>query len=198
MKERLDLNSAAFLDAVRDNRALFLRGWFFRNAQNCVRHRETVRSYLTPWPRHVDRARAVLQPARRRGRFVVGVHVRRGDYRGVLDGRFYYSHEQYRAIMERVQGVFPDKDVSFLVCSDEAVPTGAFAGLDVMHGNGHELEDLCAFAECDALVGPPSTFTTWASYYGGVPLFAVHDPGDVPSADSFQVGHLEWERLKKD
>lgn len=32
------------------------------------------------------------------------------------------------------------------------------------------IEDLYAFAKTDLLMGPPSTFTLWASFYGDVPL----------------------------
>jgi hypothetical protein len=38
------------------------------------------------------------------------------------------------------------------------------------------VEDLYAFAGCDLLVGPPSTFTAWAAFYGEVPLLHVEDP----------------------
>jgi hypothetical protein len=44
------------------------------------------------------------------------------------------------------------------------------ADLNVTWGSGHLVEDMYAFAGCDYLVGPPSTFTTWASFYGQVPL----------------------------
>jgi hypothetical protein len=186
-EDRLDLNSEAFLDVVRGHRVVFVQDWFFRNSDNCVRHREVVRAYFTPWEHRLEQARAVLEPARRRDRFVVGIHIRRGDYKTFKQGRYYYSHEQYRDAMEGVQAVFPHEDVAFLVCSDEPVPAGAFTGLDVTYGNGHELDDLYALAMCDALVGPPSTYTAWASYYGDVPLHVIHDPCAAPELGSFTV-----------
>jgi hypothetical protein len=185
--EELDLNSGEFLETVRKHRIVFVRGWFFRNTDNCMRHRDLIRAYFTPFEQHVASARAALEPARKRGRFIVGVHVRRGDYKTFKGGRYYYSHEQYRAVLEKVEAAFPSQDVSFLVCSDASIPADAFAGFDVFYGNGHELEDLYAFAECDRVVGPPSTYTKWASYYGDVPLFVVEDPEETPQADSFLV-----------
>ena len=195
-EDALDLNSEAFLDVVRRHRVVFVQDWFFRNSQNCARHRDVVHAFFTPWEHHLERAGALVEPLRRRDRFVVGVHVRRGDYSRFKDGRYYYSHDQYRTIMASVQGAFAERNVAFLVCSDEPVPDGAFAGFDVAYGNGHELEDLYALAACDALVGPPSTYSTWASYYGEVPLYAVHDPLEGPEVTSFKVMHgLESDRI---
>jgi hypothetical protein len=194
--DELDLNSDAFLDVVRAHRIVLVQDWFFRNTENCSRHRDVVRSYFSPSESCLGRARAAIEPARRRDRLIVGVHVRQGDYRTFKDGRFYYSHEQYRGVMASVEAAFPDKDVSFFVCSDAAVPREAFAGFDVLYGSGHELDDLYAFAECDRLVGPPSTYTKWASYYGDVPRYVIRDPGAAPAAASFETDRgLGRERL---
>ena len=185
--QQLDLDSPAFLEATRRHRLLFVRGWRFRSSEDCARHRKVIRDYLTPWDHHLARSRASLEPARRRGRFVVGVHVRRGDYRTFQGGRFYYSLSQYRAIMMRVEAAFPSENVSFLVCSDEPVPSDAFGGLDVVRGPGHELEDLYALAECDRLIGPPSTYSAWASFYGGVLRCQVRDPASAVAASAFRI-----------
>lgn len=185
--QRVDLDGEAFLDAVRRHRVLFVQDWFFRSRVNCERHREVIRDYLTPWEHHLVRSHGSVKPARRRGRFVVGVHLRRGDYEGFRGGRFYYSHAEYRAIMTRVEAAFPSENVSFLVCSDEPVPSDAFHGLDVLYGPGQELEDLYALAACDRLVGPPSTYSAWASFYGDVPRYQVQDPASPVEASAFRV-----------
>jgi hypothetical protein len=185
--QRLDLDGRAFLDAVGRYRLLFVQDWYFRSLVDCERHGDAIRDYLTPWDHHLARSRASLEPARRRGRFVIGVHVRLGDYRGFLGGRFYYSHAQYGALMARAEAAFPSENVSFLVCSNEPVPRDAFPGLDVLHGPGHEVEDLYALAACDRLIGPPSTYSAWASFYGSVPIYQVEDATSPVEAAAFEV-----------
>jgi hypothetical protein len=185
--EKLDLGSDRFLDAARRHSVLVVQDWWFRSPQYCAKHRDVIRAFLTPWERHLEAARRALAPAREPGRFVIGVHVRRRDYSVFKDGRFLFSHDQYRRIMESAAALLPDREVSFVVCSDEDVPTGAFAGLDVIHGTGHPVEDLYALASCDRLIGPPSTYTAWASYYGAVPLYRIEDPAAAPQADSFET-----------
>lgn len=161
--QSLDLDSPEFLSRVHQHRVLMVQDWFFRSQVDCEKHGDIIRSFFTPWEHHLVRSRSLVEPARRQKKFLVGIHVRQGDYEYFKDGRFFYSHQLYRNVMEQVRTVFTDKPVSFLVCSDAPIPVDMFAGLDVHYGNDHELEDLYALASCDLLVGPPSTYSKWAS-----------------------------------
>jgi hypothetical protein len=191
--ERLDLNSEEFLHVVRRYRVVVARGWAFRNADNCARHRDIVRAYFEPLDHYLTRGRSMTEAARADGRLLVGVHLRRGDYEHFKGGRLYYSHEQYAQIMQGIEAAFPDRDVSFLVCSDEPVPPDPFGALDVRPVEGTELEDLYTLAACDLIAGPQSTFSGWASYYGDVPRYVIKDPDAVPTRESFKVHYgLGW------
>jgi hypothetical protein len=183
----LDLDGPAFLSSLGRHRILLVQDWFFRSASDCEKHGDAIRSFFTPWKRHLEKSRALVEPARRNGSFLVGVHVRQDDYRTFKDGRYFYSHRQYRNLMEQVRSVYPDRPVSFLVCSDDPVPADAFSGFDVLYGNGHELEDLYALASCDLLMGPPSTYSRWASFYGKVPRLEIADPEVDVRPEQFRV-----------
>jgi hypothetical protein len=76
------------------------------------------------------------------------------------------------------------------VCSDAALRLTDFPGLPVTLGSGVAIEDLYALAACDRLVGPPSTFTQWASFYGRVPLYYIRDPMASPGDEDFAVASL--------
>lgn len=69
-----------------------------------------------------------------------------------------------------------------------------FAGFQATFGSGDTVEDLYALAECDYLIGPPSTFTVWASFYGNVPLCHVHRPDAVLTREYFTLSQ-PWGRL---
>jgi hypothetical protein len=194
--QELDLNSDFFVGMARRHRVLFIQDWFFRNQENVARHAGLLRSYFTPHRRMLERARAAVEPARERGRLVIGVHIRRGDYASFKEGRFLFSHDTYREAMERARAAHADRDVAFLVCADEPQPPEAFAGLEVIEAPGDELEDLYALASCDRLIGPPSTYNRWASFWGEVPLVQIRDPGQPLEAEMFHVAHgLQWEPL---
>jgi hypothetical protein len=186
-EEGMDLDSPAFLDPLRRHSVLMVEDWFFRSPVDTEKHAGVIRRFFTPWPVHLRNVQAVIEPARERRRFLIGVHVRRGDYATFKGGRFLYTPQQYRAVMEGACSAFACENVTFLICSDEAVPMDVFAGLDVIRGNGHPLEDLYALAACDRLMGPPSTYTKWASFYGDVPLYEIADPASVVERGDFAV-----------
>ena len=54
----------------------------------------------------------------------------------------------------------------------------AFPSFDVVLGNGQIVEDMYAFAACDYIVGPPSTYTGWASFYGDKGLYFIRNTAD--------------------
>ena len=47
------------------------------------------------------------------------------------------------------------------------------------------MTDLYALSRCDYIIGPPSTFSQWASYYGHVPLRFLRWKGDEISMSEF-------------
>jgi hypothetical protein len=115
-----------------------------------------------------------IESIRRHSDVVVGVHIRHGDYASYLNGKYYYSVPQYTRAMRDIRRQLPDRRVAFLVCSNTEIDRGEFGDLQVHMGGGHVLEDLYALASADLLIGPPSTYTGWASFYGEVPLMKMH------------------------
>ena len=102
---------------------------------------------------------------------LVGVHVRLGDYAEWQGGRYFFQIGEYARWMHEVVAIQARQRVGFLICSngdvDELLKIN---GLHATRGPGSAVADLYALAACDLLIGPPSTFTLWASYYGQVPL----------------------------
>jgi len=170
MGESWDLDSRAFAELLQNHPVVLVQGWAFRGEAGLRRHADVVRAYFRPIRVHTESVSRIIATARNRGDLLVGVHCRRGDYRTAFGGKFFYSAAQYQAVMQRIRHAFAPRQVSFLVCDDGLEHRQALADLNVTWGSGHPIEDLYSFAECDYLVGPPSTFTGWAAFYGRVPL----------------------------
>jgi hypothetical protein len=83
--------------------------------------------------------------------------------------------------------------VAFLVCSDEPVPDDFLAPFHATRGPGALLGDLYALAECDWVIGPPSTFSLWAACYGRKPIHQLCRRELPASLGDFMVpdGHFE-------
>jgi hypothetical protein len=161
---------------------LVVAGWQLRDEVAVERHAGLVRRVFEPRPERRARAAAAAAAARGDADLLVGLHVRRGDYVRFDGGRFFYSPEQYARIVERVRAAAAPRRVAILACSDELEAIEAL-GPGVAAGPGHLVEDLYALAECDAVVGPPSTFSAWAGFHGRAAVHHVEDPeAEIPAA----------------
>lgn len=173
-EQSIDLAGPEFRDRVASNSVVLVQGWLFRSQTLFDLHADAIRDHFQIRACHQRAVNEAIGSARRDGAIVVGVHVRRGDYASYLDGRYYYSLDQYAAAMRQIAAQIPSRQVRFLVCSNEPIESGSFGGLEIQLGPGQLVEDMYALAATDLIIGPPSTFTGWASFYGQTPLIQLH------------------------
>ena len=165
----LDLSDPEFVARAR-RKVVLTMGWLFRDNAATLRHAEMLRELLRPTETHRREAESAASRARQEADMLVGVHIRHGDYKTFLGGRYYYSLEQYRGFMEQMRDLLPERRVAFLICSDAKHDLAAFGDLDVHPGPGRLASDLLALSHCDYIIGPRSTYSYWASFYGNRPL----------------------------
>ncbi len=170
-----DLADNRFIAVREESRVLLVKGWLFRDEENIRKHADPVRRYFTPVAEHMANISRVIERAREGCDLLVGVHIRQGDYRNWLGGKHYHPTGEYLKIIRRTDELWQGKRVRYLICSDEKQDRRLFQELNCAWGGGNELEDLYAFAACDYLMGPPSTYTMWASFYGSVPLCVIDE-----------------------
>jgi hypothetical protein len=192
-----DLRGVEWLSALR-KRVVFVEGLEFRDWESLVKYRREILDFLAPRSSYVTAAATLIEKARGDTECILcGIHMRRGDYKRHKSGRWFYSIEQYAAKMREVRELFGSrKPVRFLVCSDENLPQDAFQGLPLAFGSGRLMEDLSALSQCDLILGPPSSFSAWASFSGDVPLSFLFDLAPL-TADSF-IPVLERLRRRTD
>lgn len=174
-----DLQSPEFRRLAQSSIPLLVSGWQFRSEQLLNRHADEVRAFYSIASRYENRVEALIARLRDQADVIVGVHIRHGDYAQFENGKYYFSLAQYAAAMRRVREQLGSRRVSFLVCSNSVVNRHDFGSLQVHRGTGHLIEDMYALAKTDLLLGPPSTFTGWASFYGQKPL-QVLESADQP------------------
>jgi hypothetical protein len=107
------------------------------------------------------------------------VHVRRGDYSRFKEGKFFFDDQVYTSKMTELKELFEKegKRCHFLICSNELINRENYPGLHITTGHREPVVDIYALARCDYILGPPSTFTMWASFYGEVPVFHLQHAG---------------------
>jgi hypothetical protein len=184
------LDTPAVLEPVRDARLVFVYGWRYRAPELVRRHAEKIRAFFRPVEEHEQAAARAVEMLRRNADVVVGVHIRQGDYAGWKGGNYLFPTARYVEWMREMAGLFPGQRVAFLVCSNEPQAAEQFAGLTIGPGPGTAMGDLYALAGCDYLLGPLSSFTQWASFYGNKPLFHLRDKNARIERDQFFISDL--------
>ena len=165
-----DLAGEEFSELVRRDRHLLVDGWLFLSDDLLQQHASAVRDHFRIPDLQQQRVDKHMSNVRQRADVVVGVHIRHGDYATYLDGKYFYEVSEYATAMRRVAEKLAPQRVTFMVCSNAKIDPDVFDGLNVVYGPGDVIEDLYSLAQTDLLMGPPSTFTRWAAFYGNVPL----------------------------
>lgn len=176
---------------VANAKIVFIHGWNFRAPHLVKVHAEKIRLYFRPAAKYLLPNCQAVASLRRKADLVVGVHIRHGDYAAFRQGRYFFQISRYRAWMHEVAEQLPQCRVSFLVCSDEPRHESEFPDLSVGFGPGAPISDLYALAECDYILGPMSTFSQWASFYGNKPLLLLKGENDRAEFDKFSVSWLD-------
>lgn len=161
---------------------VFVGGWSYRCNNLTKKHQlKLSRFYSINKPLDL-RERALINMLRSRknsGTFLVGVHVRRGDYKQFCNGRYWYEDRQYSEWICQVKNQLnqnKQNDVLVVVCSNEEQTP--MCGQDVFSKSSWGA-DMRILQSCDLIIGPPSTFTSWASYSARVPCLHIKSSDQV-------------------
>ncbi len=164
---------------------LFRDGWFVRDLEKLRKHSHEIRAYFTPLKKYQDNVYKLISIIKNSSDILIGVHIRQGDYEKHQNGRYFYSSEDYVKVMQFVQNLFINKKVGFLICSNFEQEKNLFNQFNYFFGNNHIIEDMYSLAQCDYIMGPPSSYTMWASFYGNKPLYMIRDVSRVPKIEDF-------------
>lgn len=150
--------------------------------------------------KHIERLRWLFAPQEEVARKVaemangeyitVGVHIRRGDYKHYKGGRYYYSQEDYLNFMLQMKTLLAHngKPIRFFLASNEKIEIDDFKNLETFTQNGSDMMvDLYGLAACDYIIGPPSTYSQWASFYGKKPLLMIYDKSTTLRLEDFKT-----------
>jgi hypothetical protein len=187
------LDGPELQEKIRPAGIVFVYGWRFRAPDLVRKHGDKIRAYFQPVEQYDHPGREAVARLRQDADIVIGVHIRQGDYRRWYGGKYFYPAARYAAWMGELAAQFPARKVAFLVCSDEPRHAGEFPGLSVGFGTDSPVSDLYALARCDFILGPKSTFSQWASFYGEKPLLHLGDSNDSVPVEKFRVSYLDWD-----
>ncbi len=169
-----------------DTQIIFVNGWLFRSNNNFEKHSDLIRSFFKPIYKFRKDVDIFIDNLKKKHMNIVGIHIRRGDYKNFEGGKFFYSLETYLKIKTKTKKLL-GKQTFFIVCSDEILPSNFLKKNGLYQHKGHFVEDLYLLSKCDFILGPPSTFSMWASFYGKKPLYMIKNPDKDFKMEDFSI-----------
>jgi len=159
-----------------NNYIRIVNGWDFRENQLTEKHHEKLKQIYTFKKNKISKKANLLanylEQQKNKGKYLIGLHIRRSDYKLWNNGKYYFSDQYYEFVIRKLRTNFTkiNKNPFIVVVSDEKVSSKI--GFDFI-SNGSWKEDQIVLQNCDILVGPPSTFSMWASYISQIPLIEL-------------------------
>lgn len=188
----LDLASSEIASlAIRKH--VYCEGFGFRAIKALERHRESVTRLLEFSSEIRNRAEAfIARSIRDHDTVLFGFHIRRGDYRTYRGGEYFFTNEHWQNWVQQCRQISEQTGKRFLgiAFSNEPLDWLVDHQQDVIAGPGDLFDDLAVLSMCHYLVGPPSTFSGWASFMGRKPLLVLDRAELQCHVEQFQV--VNW------
>ena len=166
---------------------VFLGSWSHpKDVSALLEYKDVIVKLFEPRTIYKGRVDTLFKGLRNSSDVIVGIHIRRGDYARFYGGIYLFDDNVYKKYMKAVQDAFNDKRVCFFLSSDEMIVDSHFNGYKIAYLEKPVMvEDVYALSKCDYILGPPSTFSMWASFIGDVPLRIVKYSNENIALDQF-------------
>ncbi|MEL6252031.1 MAG: alpha-1,2-fucosyltransferase [Bacteroidota bacterium] len=184
----VDLNSPTILKKSQ-KKYVFLRGWGFWDQNNLSKHGDEIRELFQLVSPYKDNVERLIRDCKEEVDVLIGLHIRAGDYRHWQGGKYFYETEHYVAKARELDAEMSKegKRVGFVICSNEAQDLSLFEGLQVFSSTDHFIEDLYTLSNCDYILGPPSTYSLWASFHGKTPYLHMETADQEVKIENFKI-----------
>lgn len=189
INKEFDLNDIKNINLLSKAKLTFVKGWLFRDYKNAEKHYQTIKKYFEPLDIYLHNINNFIANLKNQYDKLIGIHIRRGDYRNFENGKFYYEDEVYINYINQLKNLFKNYNIIFILFSNEKNDTEPYKkeGLNITNGYGDFIEDLYSLSKCDYIIGPPSTYSLWASYYGKVPHRFINSKNEKLKIEDFKI-----------
>jgi hypothetical protein len=175
----------------KESEHTFCYGFFFRSKETTLKYRNLYQKMFTPNFDKISLDQTWLKRDFDQQK-IVAIHIRRGDYKGFEGGRYYYSDQVYLSKMNEIQDILGHKPKFILFTNDADLNLNEYLkqfSNQVSLSKNSVAVDHYLLSKTDYIIGPPSTFTLWASYIGEVKLYQIEDPTEKVDLSQFFINN---------
>jgi len=188
-KKQFDIDDPIHQAVITNNKILLCKGWLFRSFDTTIKFRKYYQNLFDP---KIDKRyyKDTFLKKSFSDEVLIGVHIRRGDYKYFTNGVYFYNDNVYIDKIHQLLSCLNGKSHKVLLFSDDKtlnIKEFKESFNEVYISNGSETIDHYLMSQCDYLIGPPSTFSLWASYIGETPFFHIENAEDIVSLEKFRI-----------
>lgn len=188
-----DYKNVVNLDDISKRKVLFVEGWYFRNHDLVKKYQVFFsKKYSLKYQFYKDNPLYNKILSLNKEQFtIIGVHIRRGDYKTFKSGIYCYDDEVFLNYMNDLRLLVNEslgKEVKFVIFSNDHHSFND--NEEILVSKNEWYIDHHLMSLCDYLIGPPSSFTLWASYVGNVPFYHVKQKNENIKFEDFLISDL--------
>jgi hypothetical protein len=184
------LDDPAFAQIARQKALVACEGFGFRAIRSITTHYCQIQQLFRPCEETISRVDGYREAKGwSRDTVVVGFHIRRSDYRDYLGGRYCYEDLAWKRWIAQARSTLCSGSSRFagvLFSDEDTRPLLDTAG-DLFTAPGNAFQDLHMLSQCNFILGPPSTFSGWASFIGRVPIMRLESASVAVTTSAFNI-----------
>ncbi len=172
---------------MRKRNIVFLGSWFHRKeVAALLEWKSALVKLFEPKSIYKKKADTLFGNLRTEYDVIIGIHIRRRDYANFHGGAYLFDDAVYKKYMKAIQDCCGGGKNCYFLASDETVNCSRFEDYKAFSLEAPVMiEDVYALSRCDYILGPPSTFSMWASFIGDVPLRIIKYADENITLDQF-------------
>ena len=178
------------INELKKRKLVAVDGWHFRFPDLFLANKNEIKRMFSIKPKYLKRIEPYMNTRMQKADVCLAVHIRRGDYKTWMGGRFFFSDDVYIDHIRQFMELFPKKKFAVFICTNDRKLNlkkykEALNIQDIYLPNGNEIEDLYVLSQCDYILGVKSTFSLMASFYNDRPLYWIMDKNEPIKLENF-------------
>ena len=159
-----------------NKKSVFVSGWLFREYDLFIKYREEIKALFAFKKNVIESINTNILASIN---YKLGVHIRRGDYSTWLDGKYFFTDNDYINLIKSFLNNLNILVDIIIVTNDHKIDKTVYndqmPNVNVNFADGNQAQDLYILSNCDYIIGPPSTFSLMASFYHDKPIYWIYD-----------------------